>query len=231
MAKDVVSFYDEDGNIRTYTLEYLDEGTLSKVYKISDTECLKIFNEEYLSIYDIKALKRLRDFKLDDFYCILVFLFGADSVFRSYTMKFCREEDINILTMPTSYTLDNLYRLFNSFNTLSKEGIYVDDVGSNNVIMDEKNITVIDADLFSYGTGHEKKSFIAKKNYRLLLYLFSDIFFRELRKLKGMNGGMISDMLYDLFDVNKNIGNVEKRLIKYKYPIDYFKGVSKKYGD
>ena len=222
------SFYDEFGKIKEYNCKYLDSGFFGNIYRVGDDICLKIFTKNY--DYDIEAIKKIKELKLDNFYQIYDLLFNKDNIFVGYTSKYYDNQNIDILSMETAYTLNNLYALYNSFNILSKEGIFVDDVNDENIIFDEKKITVIDTDLYCYNKDKVNKRYLIRKNYHLLLYLFSAIYYRALMKKENnyiIDEAIIDIILDDLFDISKGIKCIEKKLIKYKYPIDYIRSKEK----
>ena len=102
---------------------------------------------------------------------------------------------------------------------LSKAKIYAFDCDSHNVIMNSKNITVIDTDIY-YFRKEDNKNKIYEDNYEILLNLFKSLYYEKI-KLLGFSNKDIVDLLDYLFDEHKQLNSVEKKLIKYKYPIDY----------
>ncbi len=226
MFKKVVTFYDESKQKKTYRItERYAYGSLGSIYKISDDECLKLFRGTYP--YDIDALRVLKELKPNNYYDIHELLFDANSLFVGYTMKFYHVDDIDITAMPTTYTLDNLYRLRDSVHLLSQNRLFVDDLHSGNTILDKDNITIIDADLYSI--NHDKeitKSELSRRNYRLLIYLFNTLYLESLEdhgKLHDVDDIVIDD----LFNPSDTVKTIERKLVKYKYPIDYIKKVRK----
>lgn len=224
---DNVYFFDEEGKIKTYRLppKQYAYGSLGTIYKLNNHECLKWFTEEYP--YDIEAIKKIKELKLDNYYEIYDLLFDKDNEFAGYTMKYYQPEDINILEMPTEYTLDNLYKLYNSITKLSNCGIFVDDFHSGNAILNKDGITLIDSDLYSYGHGNKiNKKMLLRKNTRLLLYLFAMIYYDAVGECKYRED--FDDIIIDeLFNMDESVKNVEKKLVKYKYPIDYINKMRK----
>ena len=213
-----VTLYNENNEMKKYNIDHFcSEGECGYVYRIDDDKCLKLFSEFYM--FELDVMKGIRELQLDSFYKIYDLLFDGHKRFNGYTMEYYKPENINILTMPTYYTLDNLFRIYRDFKRLSKAMIYAYDCDSHNVIMDSKNITVIDADIY-YFRKDDDKNIIFKDNYAILLNLFKSLY-REQIRLLGFSCKDIEDLLDYLFDEHKQLNNVEKKLIKYKYPIDY----------
>ena len=164
-------------------------------------------------------MRIIRKLNLDNFYKIYDLLYDENNHFSGYTMKYYKSEDIDILAMPTNYTLENLYRIHNSFKALTNRHINAFDCNSDNIIMDNKNITVIDSDIY-YIDDEISKEELALDNDKILMDLFKSLYYEKLRIL----GYTLIDceyMLGELFDENKGLSNTEKRLVKYKYPLDY----------
>ena len=127
--------------------------------------------------------------------------------------------------MPTSYTLDNFSGIYNSILKLTDNGIVVSDLHSGNVITDENNITVIDADLY-YKLCFIDKIKLQYKNISALIYLFKDLYFESLDEFhKDCDVNACVSAIRDLFEPMNalNIDKVYKKLTRYKYPIDYIK--------
>lgn len=213
-----VTLYDENNEMRKYNIDdnYI-EGGCGYVYRIDDDKCLKLFSEFYM--FELDVIKAVRKLQLASFYEIYDLLFNEEKQFSGYTMKYYKPEDINILTMPIDYTLDNLFRIYKDLRMLSKAKIYAFDCDSHNVIMNSKNITIIDTDIY-YFRKEDDKNKIYKDNYEILLNLFKSLYYEQI-KLLGFSYKDIEDLLDYLFDEHKQLNNVEKKLTKYKYPIDY----------
>ena len=214
-----ITLYNDKSEKREYPINnYFDTGACGFIYRIDNDKCLKLLSDDLY--FDPSIIKVMKKLKLENFYKIYDILFDEKNNYFGYTMKYYQKEDINILNMPIDYTLDNLYKLFNSFKKLNKNNIYAYDCSAGNVIMDSKNITVIDADLYFFYNKNENKELV-EDNYNILMNLFKYLCYKELKEL----GYLLEDTNYvlsDLFDENKEISHVEKKLIKYKYPIDYF---------
>ena len=215
-----VILFNENNEKKHYPIDhYCVDGTYGYVYRIDDDTCIKLFSDDFS--FDLSIIKTVRDLKLTNFYQIYDILFDSDNHYSGYTMKYYQSEDVDIIKMPTSYTLDNLYRLYDAIEKLTKKGIYAYDFDVHNVIMNNKDITAIDVDIYYY-YDEAKKEQLAKDNYKLLLHLFKALYYEKIKML-GFSFQDNEDLLNYLFDENKEISNIEKKLIKYKYPIDYIR--------
>ena len=116
------------------------------VYQISDDTCLKVYKS--IDEIDLETLKLLKDLKLKNYYQIYDFYYDQNNSLKAHTMKYYKNEEIDILTTETIYTLDNLLRLLSSVNILNQNHILISDTHSENVILNKDAITVIDTDLY-----------------------------------------------------------------------------------
>ena len=215
----IISFYNEKKEKKDFTIDkYFNCGSYGYVYKIDDDKCLKLFSEEFYFQPDV--LKIIRDLKLNNFYEIYDILYDEDKMFIGYTMKYYEEDDIDITTMPIEYTLDNLYHLKESIKKLTSRHVAMLDCNSDNVIMDERNIIMIDADMYYIDEELNRKELLSD-NYWALMGLFQSLYYDRVKSL-GYSSTDNEYLLKTLFD-EEDILNTEKRLIKYRYPIDYIK--------
>ena len=91
--------------------------------------------------------------------------------------------------------------------------------------MNSKNIIVIDADIYRFYNQDEYTELV-EDNYFILMNLFKYLCYDELKKMDYL----LEDCKYvlnDLFNDKEGIKNTEKKLVKYKYPIDYFNDFNK----
>ena len=215
MEDNIVSLCTDKGIKKEYKIDnYLDGGAYGDVYKLDDNTCIKLMsNIFYFSDEVVRIVKHL---KLDKFYEIYDLLYDSHGYFCGYTMKYYPKGEIDILQMPTSYTLDNLYELHKSFDKLSDNNVLVSDCYHENVILNDSGLTIIDVDLFRRETN------ISQENYYNLMYLFRDLYHVELNKMDYPRKDR-EYILGGLFDEKAEIEAVEKKLVRYKYPIDYVK--------
>ena len=136
-------------------------------------------------------------------------------------MKYYKNEPIDILTMPTDYTLDNFYNIYRSINKISKNKILINDMHIGNIIMNNNDIIIIDIDYYDkeYSATFDK---INKSNYVSLINLFTDIYIESLRNHTNPSPEEIKSIL-NLFSKSENVNMIAKKLKRYKYPIDYIK--------
>lgn len=220
------SFYNEKGEYYTsyYANKAISHGCNGYIYQIDNNTLLKRFILEYPNELTFKTIMNMN---LSNFYTIYQMLYDKDGKFIGYTMKYYQDEEIDILTKPIEYTLDNLYRLNNSIKKLTDRNIIIDDMRDENCILDSSNITVIDIDLYrmlSFDTNID----ISNMNNKSLLYLFRGLYYRSL---VIYHDAIRSDrhIIDSLFDQDNNADDITKRLVKYKYPIDYINDKRRKY--
>lgn len=218
----VIKLYDIDNKKYLFDVKKpIDRGHTGLVYKIDDDTCLK-YTTSY-RLHQWYTLSKLMELNLDNFYKIYKILFDSNGDYSGYLMKYYQNELIDILTMPTEYTLDNFYRLSNTVNKISNNEIVMYDLHDGNVIMNKNDIIIIDADFYDeeYTSNIEK---IKIDNYELLLYLFKDLYKINLEE-HFTNYTEEYRVILDLFSKNENI---YQKLKDYKYPIDYIKSKTKK---
>lgn len=209
-----------------------NQGFYGKIYLFNNSKCLKIFKEPVQRNNQIdfeeKTYNQIKKLKLDNFYKLYDLYYNRElTKILGYLSKYYQSENVDILTMPTEYTLDNLCKLYNSFKKLSEHHIYTNDIHSGNVIINSKDIIVIDTDLY-YKSSIETIDVILKENIYNLSDLFVDIYLSSLSKYNFPNKYdkvNITSKIQTLFTMNTISGtdSVIKKLIKYKYPIDYLK--------
>ena len=210
----IISFYNEKKEKKSFPINnYINAGEYGNIYKLDRNRCLKLFSDKFF--FNDEVLKIIKKLKPENFYKIYDLLYDKDNHFCGYTMKYYQNKDVDITKMPTSYLLDNLYKLRNAFKLLSDNNILANDCCKENIIMDDKNITIIDADFF-YLTDDNNNI-----NYRILLNLFRELCHESL-KMYDYDNYDIDNATEYLFDNHKDIKEVEKKLVRYKYPIDYF---------
>lgn len=202
-----------------------NRGNYGIIYKITDDKCFKYF---YLGNVAemLDVMKDIRDLDLDNFYKIYDFLFDNNGDFCGYTMKYYQDNNIDIMTMPMDYTIDNLRRIANSVKKLSDNQISVIDLKEHNIIMDENNITVIDVDL--YTRSNCSHDYLSEINIDALYRMFINLCYYTLSKKHFTT---IDDTTYltELFNYKEDVDTLCKKLAKYKYPIDYIYECRKKY--
>lgn len=213
-----VLFYDKNGNPINYRLpKAFAEGSNGTIHRINNDMCLKWFSED--SNYDQTALNIIMHLGLDNFYKIYQMLYDKSSQFCGYTMKYYESEEFDILTMPTEYTLSTLMALADSLNKLSAKKIYAIDLYEGNIIKNKNGIIVIDIDAYKYRPECEDKMII-DYNIESLYYLFYEIYLNALKNYHNTNS-IDEETIKKLFIKQQSPDEVCKRLIKYKYPIDY----------
>lgn len=206
----------------------LGSGSYGTAYK-HNNKVIKLWNTPYSQ--DYKNFEILKELSLPNFYKLETLLYRTkESALKQnnpygYTYKYLEEEDIDILTLPTNYTLDNLYNLYTTIQILTKYNIRNIDLIAENVILNSKIITIIDAELYTKEHNCSPKELLKRNTYDLES-LFFDLYKRSLIQYHSyLLSKELNILLYNLFIIHnyKSINNVEKKLTKYKYPLDYLK--------
>ena len=218
---------DRLGKIRLYDKQLLGSGCYGKVYKNGNDKCFKLckgenFGDDFIYIYDV-----IKDNNLKGFYKLISLLYSNSKDARKkespigYEYQYVEKEDIDILTMPIEYTIDNLDVLYNSIVILTKNKIRCLDFQESNVIINSNNITAIDTDLY-YGKYND--TMLAKWNVYDLELLFQYLYEDAMDKYhKGEYSNEVKQLLSSLFMVYDYDGvyGTYRKLKGYKYPIEY----------
>ena len=205
---------DLDNLLKKYHNNYLCGGRTCNIF-MNDKDVLKLF---WYNICNDKVLKIIKDLKLDNFYEIKDLLYDKNNLFIGYIMKYYENMNIDILTMPVDYTLDNLYFLRKSINILSDNNILAGDLRYDNVILNEDKIIVIDADEYILNNFYSFEK-LRDSNLFFLNTLFTSIYTESCKIYHNDIDLNKINYLFNMSDSN----NIHKSLKKYKYPIDYLK--------
>lgn len=221
-----IKLYDEKNNKVIYNVGApFDRGSYGVIYKINDDACLKNFY--YGNVFEtLNVMKDIRNLNLDNFYKIYDFLFDNNGDFCGYTMKYYQDENIDIMTMPTDYLINNLRTITNSVKRLTDKQICVIDLREHNVIMDKNNIIVIDVDL--YNRKDYPLDYLNQINTDAVYRMFINLCYRTLDE-KHFTTTYDMTYLTELFNYKEDTDIVSKKLVKYKYPIDYINECRIKY--
>lgn len=213
-------FYDKEGKLLIFNFDHrIDCGSCGNIYKINNEVCLKRFDKD--AYYNEDAFEIVINMNLENFYKVYEMLYDREQEFAGYIMKYYQAENIDILTMPISWTLDNFYGLYDSIDKLTKKNILVEDLHDGNVIVNKDGITVIDIDMYKLlKIGLEDEVIFLNK--KRLYFLFRDLYINSIvnNHCEMRNSGLI---LNGLFDHREDISEVNNKLKKYKYPIDYIR--------
>ena len=217
-------FVNEEGKVVKFNLqEPFDMGLCGKIYMFNSLECLKLFNNNHTA--DDQVIALIKELNLNGFTSIHNLLYSRYSkLFKGYTMDYIKKSEIDILTMPSTYTLDSLFTLYQSFLKLTRNNVFISDVHEDNVIMNENGLTMIDFDLYTINKFFEPQV-LERKNIRACLCLFRDLYYTALEKyhsnLNGYQSSLIISSLFESLYQNNGMEKICKKLVKYKYPIDY----------
>ena len=213
-----IKLYNEKNETVIYNVNVpFARGGFGIVYRLDNVKCLKCFYSNNLA-KSIDVMRDIRELRLDNYYQIYDFLFDNNGDFCGYEMKYYQGHDIDIMTMSTEYSIENLRKIAASFRRLNEKRISVVDLNKNNVILDHNNIIVIDTDLYRrcYCSSDE----LMQMNNDALCRLFINLYYYTMKEKHSVT---LDDMrlLRELFDSSRSIDEISKKLSKYKYPIDY----------
>ena len=220
-------FKDDGSKILCDRTSPLGSGTSGSANKTSDGKTIKVWYDIEFSDIDARLIKKIGNLKLSNYYRVLSLLYKRKSDMVSannaigYLYEYVKKDDIDILTMPIEYTIDNLDVLYNSIAILTKNNIRCLDFQEGNIIINSNNITAIDTDLY-YGKYND--TMLAKWNVYDLELLFQYLYEDAMDKYhKGEYSNEVKQLLSSLFMVYDYDGvyGVYRKLKSYKYPIEY----------
>lgn len=198
--------------------KYLSSGECGSVFKLANNKCLKYITDNYA--YDVHAFQDIIELDLINFCQVYQLLFNENGLFSGYIMKYYDEAIKDILTTETEYTIESLKQLIISIAKITNKGILIRDLNNNNVILSSDLITVIDFDMYKH--VHLDHNTLAKYNYDFIMYLFKCLYLDNLKNNYQYTTEE-SQKISALFNNRNTFDEISKKLIKYKYPIDYIK--------
>ena len=115
-------FYDKNGKEYNFDISkenQIGHGRNAKIYKVSDTECIKVMNKDPDNFFREDIYEIFKTLSLPTFVKIGT-PFYINGKIKAYTMEYLKRTDKSILDMPTEYTLDNLDKIYKDLVILSK---------------------------------------------------------------------------------------------------------------
>ena len=208
-------FYDEEGNKLLINLSkgIIGYGLYGVVYQFGNNQCLKYVTNDSNS--NPEVIKEIMHMDLNNFYKIYKLLYDKNHYFSGYIMKYYEDIKLDILSMPIDYTLHNFYSLINDIEKISNKSILLKDMHSENIILNENQIIVIDVDNSIFFLNPYTNNIISING------LFKDLYINHLEEYHKYTIEKLS-VIKRLFTY-KNIDYLYNELKDYKYPIDYIK--------
>lgn len=215
----IIKLYNEqDQKIVFNNPRIIDSGTSGTLYRLDEGRILKYITSNYH--FDVTAIKDINKMNLPNFGRIYEFLYDSNYQFSGYITEYYKKQFHDILTMPTEYSIENLYQIKKSFVRITKAGILVKDLHDENIILGNDLIRIIDYDRYERSSLPEET--LTKYNYAYLMYLFRSLYISTLIEYHGelFNN---KERINKLFEKNAPLDEIYKKLVRYKYPIDYVK--------
>ncbi len=207
-------------------MPYIDEGSCAIVHKFkgSNDKIIKLVkNDIMLDYVNIGLLYRINNLKLSNFFRLYDVLYNETyrgKLYRGVISKYYEKENIDITTMPSSWVTDNYEALRDNVITLGENNIMAYDLASQNVILKEDQMTVIDTDLYSRSRGNCVEENIDQLNR----YVFFELLYNkyiEKYNLSERELLVLRLALQQLFEKKKDGNKFVKTLSKYPRPIDF----------
>ena len=187
------------------------------VYKIDDDKCIKIgIDPRNVSL---NTLKLIRELDLKGIYKIYDILFDKDNNFTAYTCKMYQKEMIDLYLMPSEYIIENYLRLKKAIEELTNNKIFVVDLHDENVIVNSREMIIIDTDLYVI-SEYIKSNKLEEYNYKALRELFIKLFEVSYCRYHHIDRLLWKKDIGGLFK-EEDDNEIVKTLTRCKYPIDY----------
>ena len=149
-------------------------------------------------------------------------LYDKDGNFASHTMKYYEDREIDILTMPTEYTINSLANLYESAGRLAERSIFTCDMHTGNVILTQDGVIVTDTDKFFEVSSWDRTK-TRDENTAALRYLLKSLFKEALKKYHpNINAWECHQIINSIFDLSnpQMFEQTCNRLSEFQYPID-----------
>jgi len=212
-------FCDEKANLKSFhTKGFVSKENYGYVYNIDDGKCLKVFNYQ-LAIDDIMLIKKMMEIELYNFPKIYEMLYGFDGNFKACVIDYYEKViGMDILLMPTEYTIANFLSLCDSVCKLADNSIFVGNLNNKNVVSNKNDIMVVEPNLSLY----EQDKLLEIKNKEKVYELFIDLYVNAIKKYHASRYLQFDKRtIYGLFYPNNNEEEICKKLRRVKYPFDY----------
>lgn len=205
-----------------------DRGFGSCVYHYG-SNCLKIFR--ILRDCDDEVIEAIRNIDCANLYKILHLYYSSilrsNENFVAYSSLYYEDFDINILKMPMDYLLDNFSDLRKLAIILANAGVEINDLHSENIIMQKNRIIIIDSDkyILHHNLNDDLLNYIKWNNIFSIRLLMGDILCDTMSNDLNFNKCNDTSIMKELdvfFDnYNYSIDDIFHELSCYKDPIDY----------
>ena len=136
-------YYTSAGRIVKYIKnkqDIISYGIQGVVYHFKNDECIKLYYNDCESRISKDMFLLYKELNLDNYCKLYDLLFNDKNIIIGYIMKYYQSSKENILFMPTEYTIDNVFRLYNSLTILANNGVLARDLHCGNAIVGDSEI-------------------------------------------------------------------------------------------
>lgn len=198
----------------------INKGSTGAIYSIDDTKCVKLYFKDALFKIEEDMFYLMKELDLKNF-CKLGNILYIDKELYGYTMNYYEKSKENILFKNIDYILDNFNTLYNSFITLSNNGIIANDARLRNAVIGENTITIIDFDF--YLKSNKDLDLVKENNISKLLLIFNKLFYYSLKDIYEEVSIDTEIKLDNIFSYTNNTPKKLNRILtNYNKPIDLF---------
>lgn len=244
-----MKLYDCYGNMKNYELSArFNYGGCGDIYFCNYDEVLKIYyhtcsDKNRLKKYTYDIIRELNNTHIASVNELLfenqineIFL-DENDIFKkysidAYTCEYIKPDDLDILTTPTNYILENMYEISKILSYFASKNVKAYDMKASNTILQNDKMVLIDLDCWRRVDIEEFA--LNKINQRMLITLLQSLFSDDIDKkyYAIKKSGTYESTLYQLFYELQLSGENKFKLIYdffsgYKYPIDAIKEYKK----
>ena len=234
-----MTYYNSNGEKREYTnLKPFDSGDCGQLFSYDNDKLLKIYFERThkdnrIKQYVYEVAKEMNNSHLINISELLYNEKPNDldtQIVQAYTCEYIKKDDVDILTTPTEYLLENIHELDKIFKYFTSKKIVVDDVKPANTILQKDKIVLIDIDCFRKVSYEDYiLSYINEQTIPTLLEgIFLECYAKHnIQNIKEASKFEIA--IHDLFwyinslPEENRIKTIDELFKKYKYPVDAIK--------
>ena len=204
----------------------IGKGGGSNVYLFGD-KVIKLYRHSYsayLSNFDKYRLESLMKLKLEHFIVPMEIVYNEFGNIAGYTMKYINGENGNcIMNLNSGFFVEQLEKIFDELDILSKENIVIDDLHVDNILVNEDGIYFIDCDGYNFKNRLDYYKNFIDSNFCVNMFL-KELFFRNGFKKYDYRMEKLFDN-YDLFyekaklfyKPNQTVKSLVKKMIRGNY--------------
>ena len=156
----------------------IGSGHNADTYKVGDTT-LKIYHDDcYGDRISDKVFDNLKTVNNACFIKLRDKEYGDNNIIKQYYYDYIEKVNKLMIDLPMDYTYESIIKLQELLNMLNELRIYIEDANSENVIVSNNNIVVIDPDLYKI-YNRESLNNLKEHNRDFIIRYITDLWANE----------------------------------------------------